>query len=61
MNEVFKATSTEINRRIVRGDVIFDIRLSAQRQVSTDEFEALDKILNSSMEKLMSVFDADQS
>lgn len=61
MNEVFKATSTEINRRIAIGDVIFDIRLSTRRRVSNDEFEKLEKILSSSMENLMKVFDADQS
>lgn len=57
---VFRATSTEINRRIAIGDVIFDIRLSTRRRVSNDEFEKLEKILSSSMENLMKVFDPDQ-
>lgn len=56
---VFRATSTEINRRIAIGDVIFDIRLSTHRQVSNDEFEELEKILSSSMDNLMKVFDPD--
>lgn len=57
---VFRATSTEINRRIAIGDVIFDIRLSANRKVSNDEFEKLEKILSSSMDNLMKVFDSNQ-
>lgn len=56
---ISRFTSTEINRRIAIGDVIFDIRLSANRKVSNDEFEELEKILSSSMDNLMKVFDRD--